>query len=142
MAVPTVPGDGDPGRVLRGVLDVMGGVAIRADGRECVAFLQHLLAVHRRRVLLAFLGMAFSAGIRNAQAPVLALGTAFGIDVVGVVTVVAGCIRARLVLPAWPRMYGFHVVLDLLDHNSEPRVLPGLVLLLGGGPQILVALHT
>ncbi len=139
VAAAAVPGDRQLGRVLRRIFDVVGGMAIRADRRHRVLVVQHCLAVHRRRVLLAFLGVALAARVRNAQPPLRAFGAAFGVDVVRRVAVVAGCVGARLVFPVRPRVDGFHVVVDLLHHHPEPRVLLGLVLRLGGVPQGFVA---
>src|ERR1017187_5851778 len=95
MAVAAVLGDRESGRILRRVFDVMGGVAIGADGRDRVLVLQHFFSVHRGRVLRAFVGMTLAADIRNVQAPLLAFRTAGGINIVGIVAVVAGCIGAR-----------------------------------------------
>ena len=139
VAVAAVLGDGELGRVLGRVLDVVGGMAVRADRRDRVLVVQHRLAVDRSRVLLAFLGVALAARVRNAEPPLGALVAACGIDVVRLVAVVAGGVGARLVFPARPRMDRFHVLVDLLHHHAQPRVFLGLALLLGGVPQGLVA---
>ena len=59
----------------------------------------------------------------------------------GVVAVVAGGVGARLVFPVWPGVDGMHVLVDLLHHHPESRVLLGLTLFLRGLPEVFVALH-
>src|SRR5450759_1996967 len=85
--------------------------------------------------------MAPAANLWNTQAPLGADGTASRIDIVGVMTVIAGCVGIRLVLDVWPGMNRFHVAFDLLYHHPQPRILLCLILVLSGLPQILVALY-
>jgi hypothetical protein len=47
----------------------MRGVAIGADSRFRVTFLQNFLAMYRRDVLVAFLAVALASNVWNAQAP-------------------------------------------------------------------------
>src|SRR3972149_6214038 len=104
MAVAAVLGNRELGGVLGRILDVVGGVAVGADRGARVLVLQHFLSMHRRFVLHALCLMALAAGIRNVQAPLLPLGAAVGIDVVGIVAVIAACVGMRLVVPVRPRV--------------------------------------
>ena len=82
----------------------MRGVAVRADRCLGIGFPYDLVAGHRGLVGFEFLLVALAADGWDLQTPLGALSTALGIDIVRVVTVVAGCIGARLVLPAGPGM--------------------------------------
>jgi len=141
VTVAAVLGDDELGLVPRRILDVVGRMAIGADGRIRVAVLQHRLAVHRGRIQLALLHVALAAGVRQVQAPLLAALAVLRIDVVRVVAVVAGGVGARLVGHARPRVDRLHVPVDHLHDDAQPGVLLGLVVLLGGIPECLVALN-
>src|SRR5450759_2818635 len=45
MTVAAVLGDGEPGRILCRIFDVVGGMAIRADRRDRVTVVQHCFAL-------------------------------------------------------------------------------------------------
>ena len=83
--------------------------------------------------------MALAALVRDAEPPLCALGAAVGIDVMGLVAVVAGCIGVRLVFPVGARMDRFHVLVDLLNHHPQARVFLGLVFALCRFPQRFMA---
>ena len=137
----TVGGDRELGIVLRWICDVVGGVAIGADGRTRIPVVQDRLAVHRGRVLLALARMTFAADVRDAEPPLGALVAAGRVDVVRGMAVVAACVDARLVVPLRACMDRLQVVVDLLDHDAQSCVLPGRVRGLGGFPQRVMAGH-
>ena len=141
MAIAAVLGDGQLGRILGRVRDVVGRVAVGADCRARVLVFQHFLAVHRGPVQLALLGVALAAGVRDVQAPFGADRAARRIDVVGVVAAVAARVGARLVVPVRLRVNRLHEAVDLLDHHAQPLEFLGLVLDLRLVPQVLMTLH-
>ena len=137
MAIAAVLGDQQPGRVEPRVLNVMGGVAVRADRRFRIAVLQGLLAVHRGLVGLELLGVACAAGIRQVEPPPVTVGAALRIDVVGFVAIVAGGVGARLIFLVGLRVDRLHVAADHLDDAAQLGDCVGLVVVLRGFQQLL-----
>ena len=140
VAIAAVLGDQQPGRVERRVLDVVRGVAVRADRRFRIAVLQRLLAVHRGLVGLELLGVARAAGIRQIEPPPVPVGAALRIDVVGFVAIVAGGVGARLIFLVGLRVDRLHVAADHVDDAAQLGDFVGLVLVLRVFQQILMAI--
>ncbi len=144
VAGAAVLGDEHPHRVALGRLDVMGGVAVGADGRRRVFPLRHGLAMGGGQVGVLLLFVAAPADLGVLEPVIGARLTAQGADAVRIVTVVAGGVGARLVLLVGAGMDRVHVAVDLLHDDPEALVLgvlgpgAGLILL----PGLLVALHT
>ena len=130
MARAAVLGDDQPGRTQDRVFNVVRGVAVRADRRLGIVLLQHLPAMDRRCIGREFLGMARAASVGKVHAPRLPEGSLWRIDVVGVMTIVARRIGARLIFPGGLRMNRIHVFVDLRRHEAQRRELLRLSFLL------------
>jgi hypothetical protein len=65
VAVPAICGNRQFDRIALRRFDVMGGMAVYADGRERIAVEENLLAVHRGQIVGLFLGVTPSAHLWN-----------------------------------------------------------------------------
>ena len=131
MAAAAVLGDQELGLVEEGVLNVVRGVAVRADRRLRVGLLQRQLAVHRGLVFGEFRLVAGAAGIRQIEPPPIVVRRVRRIDIVRVVAVVAGGVGVRLIDLARLCVDRLHVAADHLDHAGQFHDLVGLVVFLG-----------
>ena len=124
MARAAILGNDQLGRAQDWVFDVMTGVAVRADRCLGIMFLQHLPAMDRRCVGCELRGMACAAGVGKVQPPLCPDGSPWGIDVVGIMTIIAGRIGARLIRLRRLRMNRIH---ELVDLRSPRRPMSRIV---------------
>ncbi len=130
VAAAAVLGDQELRLVEERILNVVRGVAVRADRRLRVALEQNLLSMHRGLVLSELGRVTGAAGVRQIEPPPVIVRRVPWIDVVRIVAVVAGCVGVRLIDLARLRVDRLHVAAYHVDHAGQLGDLIGLVVVL------------
>jgi len=97
----------------------MRGMAVYTDGGARITVHCTFLPMDRREVCLRYLRMALRAYLRDLQPGRRTDLTVNGLYIVGIMTVVTGCIRSRLIFPVGPRVNRSHITVDLLHDHTQ-----------------------